>query len=138
MIILNELGNIAREFKEDVSSFDDLDSFWGSKLLNSETWRDVYHRGYRAPNFPAPAPILKVWVCPDDVESEFHNSIGIDRVVNYCECCGNPQLAMECVWDFDFDRAMDFHLKCGVYAHWHDIVLGHEMWEAERQGMVPS
>jgi len=85
-----------------------------------------------------PAIQYKVEITPFGVNSPVFNSIQIYRWVGVCPCCGGNQWTLTAVWDFDFDRCMDFHLRCGEYMNETDLNRGMELWEFEKDGGVLS
>lgn len=81
-----------------------------------------------------PAIIYDVVITTFEEGGPFHSSIMVYRVFHLCPCCGGPWGWLDAVWDFDFDRCMDFHLKYGEYANHSDLILGQELYMLESKG----
>lgn len=79
-----------------------------------------------------PAIRLVTEVFPMDRESPFHNSVVIWEVRVPCECCGKYKWEIAAIWDFNFDRCMDFNYAYGEYVNARQIEEGVEMYRLER------
>jgi len=77
-----------------------------------------YILGDVPPRHPVPAPILEAEFHDIDEDSPFHSSVIINE----------KDRGMVAIWDFDFDRAMDFNYKYGVYVHEKDMQAGIEKY----------
>jgi hypothetical protein len=73
-----------------------------------------YVNGVTAPHFPAPTIPLLVSIT-GDVDDPFHSSVAVRRR-------GSQHLVA--IWDFCFDRCMDFHYKMGEYVNAREIDNG--------------
>ena len=88
----------------------------------------AYALGYIEPDrrlLPVPKYIVE-WF-PFGVNSEFSNSIVIHEV-RICECCGCYYWVMVAIWDFNYDRCLDFFLVCGEYMNAEQIEVGLEAY----------
>lgn len=84
-----------------------------NKLIDHMTWYMCYQEGLRPPRYPVPVIPLNVEIHPLWQDDVFHNSITIYH-----------EEELVCIWDFDFDRCMDFSYDVGVYVNGRRIEQG--------------
>jgi hypothetical protein len=88
--------------------------------VDAATWRFAYDKGYREGNFPVPAVLTEVEWNPWFVDNEFHDSITVIEWTGTCFHCGG-QANLRAIWDFNFDRCMDFGYGVGEYTHFYSV-----------------
>lgn len=85
-----------------------------------------YTHGEIKPHFPVPAIPLQVEVNRWAESGPYHNSITISHK-------GGHHLVA--IFDYNFDRCMDFHYKVGVYVNEREIYEGIQEYMKERRGV---
>lgn len=102
--------------------------------VHSDEWISPYEAEYAVgirikPRYPMPALKLITETCPAWADSPYHNSVILWHIYK-CDCCeDNYTWSMACIWDFNFDRCMDFNYGCGVYVNAREIEEGTSMYE---------
>lgn len=87
------------------------------------TWKWCYEDGLRPARYPVPAVIYEVLWHPFEERGPLHDSIEIisQRIGPYW---GHDVWYTVAIWDFNFDRCMDFHYDVGVYVNERQITEG--------------
>lgn len=84
-----------------------------------------YAMGYFPPEYPMPAIRTITQYTDIDQDSPFNNSLIIWRIgPDVCPDCGAPQWSMLCIWDYNFDRCVDFWYEPYVYHNAREVQEG--------------
>lgn len=75
-------------------------------------------------SYPVPAIKLLTEMHGKYRGDPFHNSLILWECRIQCTCCDGYIWTIACIWDFDFDRAMDFNYECGVYVNAREMEEG--------------
>lgn len=92
-----------------------------------------YQLGCDEPNHPLPVLPLEVRYYPWTAHHSMHNSIVIEEHSLLCPCCGGIQRYMVAIFDFNFDRCMDYHFPVGCYVNARQMDEGITAYQEEQE-----
>lgn len=110
----------------------DIEEHLPTSVIDQGTYTRAYTMGIAKPRHLPPAIRLVPEVCSAGKLNPFYSSLILWEVRTQCPCCGNYQWSIVAIWDFNFDRCMDFNYAYGVYVNARQIEEGIAMYQAER------
>lgn len=107
-------------------------SQYSNRIINTLVWELAYKEGLRPPKYPLPVIIRHVEWVPWYADDPHHNSI-IIWWCGLCRGCQGYAEIIDAVFDYDFDRSMDFYIELGKYTNADKLQEGIDAYMLENK-----